>query len=86
MFLGAAESRGSDGGAAACGESRMSVNRWKIERRDDGVLVVRIPSEDRGPKTLPDACFSFRLGDPQYKLWEQRYQEQQTGSSAPAPG
>lgn len=59
----------------------MSETGWKIERRDDGVLVVRIPSKDRGPLTLPDATFSFRLGDPQYKLWEQRFKEQEGSSN-----
>lgn len=55
----------------------MSVTHWKIERRDDGVLVVRIPSESRNGQTLPDAAFSFRMGDPQYKLWEERFRQQQ---------
>lgn len=58
--------------------------RWKIERRSDGVLLVRIPSERRNGVALPDAVFSFRAGDPQYKKWEERYLEQQgeNGSAA----
>ena len=54
----------------------MMVSAWKIDRREDGVLLVRIPSEQRNGDALPDAVFTFRAGDPQYKLWEQRYQEQ----------
>lgn len=54
----------------------MTVSAWKIDRREDGVLLVRIPSERQNGEALPDAVFSFRAGDPQYKLWEQRYREQ----------
>jgi len=56
----------------------MTITRWKIERRESGVLVVRIPSEPRNGEVLPDAAFSFRAGDPQYQLWEQRWREQET--------
>ncbi len=57
----------------------MSVTEWVIERRDDGSLIVRIPSKPYKGQPLPDAVFSFREGDPQYRLWEERYeiQEQQ---------
>ena len=56
--------------------SSMSVQQWKIERRANGVLIVRVPSENRNGEALPDAVFSFRAGDPQYQLWEQRFWEQ----------
>lgn len=59
----------------------MTVSAWKIDRRNDGVLLVRIPSEQHNGETLPDAVFSFRAGDPQYKLWEQRYQEQASANA-----
>jgi hypothetical protein len=62
----------------------MSVDNWKVERRNDGVLVVRIPSENRNGQTLPDAVFSFRAGDPQYKLWEERWREQDAAQPASA--
>ncbi len=55
----------------------MSVDNCKIERRSDGVLLVRVPSENRNGQTLPDAVFSFRAGDPQYKMWEQRWAQEQ---------
>jgi hypothetical protein len=53
------------------------LDTCKIERRADGVLIVRVPSENRNGHSLPDAVFSFRAGDPQYSLWEDRWQQQQ---------
>lgn len=50
-------------------------NPWQIERRGDGTLIVRIRSRDRGQGTLPDAVFTFRAGDPQYEIWDQRMRE-----------
>jgi hypothetical protein len=49
----------------------MNLDTHFVERRNDGALIVRVASRDRGPETLPDAMFSFRLGDPQYQFWEQ---------------
>ena len=43
---------------------------WVLERRADGAVLVRVPSLFRGDRTLPEAVFSFRLGDPQYAYWE----------------
>lgn len=40
-----------------------------IQRREDGVLLVRVPSAERDGRRLPDAIFSFRRGDPQYTYW-----------------
>ena len=60
-----------------------SNNSWKIERRHDGVILVRVPSENRNGQTLPDAVFSFRAGDPQYKVWEERWEDQQKGIAGP---
>lgn len=49
---------------------------WVLERRHDGVILVRVPSNrSRGGEPLPDAVFSFRDGDPQYGLWSQRAAE-----------
>jgi len=46
---------------------------WVLERRPDGVILVRVPSSTDGdPRRLPDAVFSFRDGDPQYALWCER--------------
>ena len=60
--------------------SSMAEMSWIIERRDDSVLLVRIPSENRNGERLGDAVFSFRPGDPQYNLWEKRFNDQQTGN------
>lgn len=53
---------------------------WRVERRNDGALVVRVRS--RQGNRLPDAVFSFRTGDPQYYYWEERFHEQQTAHIA----
>lgn len=58
----------------------MSTTRYKIERRKDGVLVVRVQSEVRNGEQLPDAVFSFRCGDPQYSEWEEKWRAQKNGS------
>ena len=42
---------------------------WLVERRDDGVVLVRVPSTGTFSAGLPDAVFSFRAGDPQYDYW-----------------
>lgn len=48
-----------------------------IQRRGDGVLIVRVPSAERGGNRLPDAVFSFRIGDPQYSFWADMLAEQE---------
>jgi hypothetical protein len=45
-----------------------------LERRSDGAVLVRVPSALRGSDTLPDAVFTFRLGDPQFGYWERELQ------------
>ncbi|MGD9647957.1 MAG: hypothetical protein AB7U73_19755 [Pirellulales bacterium] len=44
---------------------------WRVERRADGAILVRVPSWDRAGRRLPDAVFSFRNGDPQYLRWDE---------------
>lgn len=58
----------------------MTYPRCTIQRRADGVLLVRIHSRDAGPATLPDAVFSFRNGDPQYERWQSELQSQEQTS------
>lgn len=41
-----------------------------IERRDDGAVVVRVHSRMIDGRALPDAVFSFRVGDPQFSYWD----------------
>ncbi len=44
-------------------------DRIRVERRDDGAVVVRVRSSGTGAEKLPDAVFAFRCGDPQYAYW-----------------
>ena len=55
-----------------------SHNAWKIERRSDGAVVVRVPSLPHGSESIPDAVFAFRQGDPQYVYWDERLRHQET--------
>ena len=48
-----------------------------IERRGDGALLVRVPSNACGDRRLSDAVFSFRAGDPQFDFWQRRLSEQE---------
>jgi hypothetical protein len=55
---------------------------WQLERRHDGSVIVRVPSARRhGQKKLPDAVFSFRRGDPQYRFWDERLRAQESRAS-----
>lgn len=40
-----------------------------IERRADGAVLVRVRSRVVEGRSLPDAVFAFRAGDPQYGYW-----------------
>lgn len=50
---------------------------YQIEQLSGGVLLVRIPSGTFNGQPLPDAVFTFRIGEPQYDRWLKRYYEQQ---------
>jgi hypothetical protein len=56
---------------------RMDPMSRQIERRSDGAVLVRVPSRAREGHSIPDAVFAFRLGDPQYRYWEERLREQE---------
>jgi hypothetical protein len=43
-----------------------------VERCGDGTVLVRVHSCDRNGRRLPDAVFTFRIGDPQYSYWAAR--------------
>ncbi len=58
-------------------DASNSVLDCSIERRADGVLLVRVPSRRDSSQPLPDAVFTFRAGDPQYDYWQQRFAHQQ---------
>jgi hypothetical protein len=47
------------------------AENWQLERRQDGAVLVRVPSNGTFGIELPDAVFAFRAGDPQYAFWQQ---------------
>ncbi len=49
--------------------SQITDDQLSIEKRGDGTIVVRVRSEGPEESRLPDAVFSFRIGDPQYAYW-----------------
>lgn len=55
----------------------MNDAQYTIERPARAVLIVRMKSKQFRGRPLPDAAFTFRVGDPQYDVWEARYWEQQ---------
>jgi hypothetical protein len=56
----------------AAGTVSLEPNSWDVERRADGAVIVRVHSATRDGRPLPDAVFTFRLGDPQYAYWEEQ--------------
>ncbi len=50
----------------------MATDACDVERYGDGTVLVRVHSSDRNGRKLPDAVFTFRLGDPQYSYWAAR--------------
>jgi hypothetical protein len=61
----------------------MEPESWDVERRNDGAVLVRVHSTERGGRRLPDAVFTFRSGDPQYDYWVRKFRER---NSSPAYG
>lgn len=59
----------------------MNLDSYSVERRtSDGAVIVRVASRDRGTETLPEAVFTFRLGDPQFQYWDDLLRERQTSA------
>ena len=50
---------------------------YTVQRRCDGAVLVRVPSQRRDNPPLPDAVFSFRAGDPQYEFWHRQLVQQE---------
>lgn len=48
----------------------MELDLYDVERRSDGVVLVRVRSPEKNGRRLPDAVFTFRRGDPQYEYWD----------------
>jgi hypothetical protein len=57
-------------------DSAVDPKSCCVERRDDGAILVRVPSRNIGATPLPDAVFSFRAGDPQFAFWQHLFQAQ----------
>jgi hypothetical protein len=55
----------------------VEADVWQIERRDDGAVVVRVPSFEERGQPLPDAVFAFRAGDPQFQFWDARLRQRE---------
>lgn len=53
----------------------MDLKQCDVMWREDGTVLVRVPSNDPSGRPLPDAVFTFRRGDPQYDYWACRADE-----------
>ena len=58
---------------------------YTIINRGDGVLVVRVHSQTRQGRKLPDTSFTFKPGDPQYESWQRIYNENHPDAQVVAP-
>ena len=47
----------------------MTLGAYRLERRADGAILVRVASTGQFGIPLPDAVFAFRMGEPQYGRW-----------------
>lgn len=56
-----------------------------IERRGDGAVIVRVHSRVIDGRALPDAVFSFRVGDPQYTYWDAQLRSREMLPTAALP-
>ncbi len=59
----------------------MELELCDVERRGDGVVLVRVHSSETNGRRLPDAVFTFRRGDPQYEYWEKVSRQRSTAGS-----
>ena len=50
----------------------MNLDNCIVQRRPDGVVLVRVRSRPAGNETPPDAVFTFRPGDPQFRFWDRQ--------------
>lgn len=61
----------------------MESESYTIEGKANGVLLVRMHSQDEAGNVLPDAVFTFRPNDPQYELWFSRFAKQNMNFQIP---
>ena len=57
------------------GSFEMDLDSCDVEHRGDGAILVRVHSDNKNGRRLPDAVFTFRSGDPQYEYWLGRLSE-----------
>jgi hypothetical protein len=50
----------------------LTPENYIVNRRGDGAVLVRVVSRPLNGATPPDAVFTFRPGDPQFKYWDQQ--------------
>jgi hypothetical protein len=60
----------------------VNADLWQLERREDGAVLVRVPSRTDVVAPLPDAVFAFRIGDPQYQYWDERLKQRELALQA----
>ncbi|MBI2825176.1 MAG: hypothetical protein HYX69_10865 [Planctomycetia bacterium] len=53
------------------------AENWNLMRREDGAVLVRVPSTGAFAAGLPDAVFTFRAGDPQYQFWHDEWKRRE---------
>ncbi len=54
---------------------------YRLERRADGAVLVRVPSRRNNGHTLPDAVFAFGDGDPQFLYWDSQLRRHEQNRS-----
>lgn len=60
-------------------EQVVNSDSWAVERRSDGAVLVRVPSDGTAGVPLPDAVFAFRAGDPQFTFWDEQLRRNEGG-------
>ncbi len=58
-------------------EKLPNESTYTIERPTRSVLIVHMNSRPYKGQMLPEASFTFRMGEPQFEIWERRFYEQQ---------
>jgi hypothetical protein len=59
----------------------VPVESLDVELGSNGAVLVRVHSRCGSRDKLPDAVFTFRVGDPQYDHWKRMLDERMTRRS-----
>jgi hypothetical protein len=59
-------------------DSSQLPDSWTVQRRADGAVLVRVPPRRQTAPPLPDAVFTFRVGDPQFDFWAGQVEQQES--------